>query len=245
MAYMCWVVLKRVIALVWKSSRQFFILKTAVLYPQDAPSQRFMLADRCSAEDFLPLLLGLLERAGVTAADTLLGLGDGAIWTDNIFEHLQAVRITDVYHACEYLDTVTSWCFALIQTLGWDEATRAKQRRSWYRGEVDARDWLSQHLPDVDVWLAWDEDTRMALRYLETRLDSMAYAHSKEKNYPIGSGQVEAMNKHVIGTRIKRSGMHWSETGAKTMASLRAQTCARYSLIDFQHLRHAAYPAPA
>ena len=213
-------------------------LKTAVLYPQDAPSQRFMLADRCSAEDFLPLLPGLLERASVTPADTLLGLGDGAIWIDNIFQHLQAIRITDVYHAVKYLDTV-------MQALAWDEATRAKHRRSWYRGEVDARDWLAQHLPDVDVWFAWDEDTRRALHYLETRLDSMAYAHFKENDYPIGSGQVEAMNKHVIGTRMKRSGMHWSETGAKSMASLRAQTCAKHSLIDFQHLRHDAYPAPA
>lgn len=213
-------------------------LKTAILYPQDAPSQRFMVADRCSAEDFLPLLLGLLERAGVTPADTLLGLADGAAWIDNIFEHLNAVRITDVYHAAEYLDEI-------MQTLAWDEATRSQHRRSWYRGEVDARDWLSRHLPDVDVWLAWDEATRKALHYLETRLDSMAYAHFKAKDYPIGSGQVEAMNKHVIGTRMKRSGMHWSESGAKTMASLRAQTCAKHSLVDFRHLRHAAYPAPA
>ena len=53
-------------------------LKTAVLYPQAAPSQRWMLAERCSAEAFLALLAGLLNQAGVTPADTPLGSGDGA-----------------------------------------------------------------------------------------------------------------------------------------------------------------------
>lgn len=213
-------------------------LKTAVLYPQDSPSQRFMLADRCSAEAFLPLLAGLLEAAKLCPKDTLIGLGDGAAWIDKSFEHLQAIRITDVYHACEYLDTV-------MQALGWDETSRARHRRDWYRGDVNARDWLSKHLPDPELWLAWDESAQTALSYLETRLDSMDYALFKDKGYPIGSGHIEAANKHVIGTRMKRSGMHWSEQGAAAMASLRAQTCARHSLIDFPTLRHEAYPAPA
>jgi hypothetical protein len=34
----------------------------------------------------------------------------------------------------------------------------------------------------------------------------MDYALFKDKGYPIGSGQIEALNKHVIGTRMKRSG---------------------------------------
>ena len=87
-------------------------LKTAVLYPQAAPSQRWMLAERCSAEALLALVAGLLNQAGVTPADTLLGLADGALWIDNIFCHLDAVRITDVYHATQYLDTI-------MQALHW------------------------------------------------------------------------------------------------------------------------------
>lgn len=212
-------------------------LKTAVLYPQDAPTQRFMLADRVSADDFLPLLAGLLKRANLDAKDTLIGLGDGASWIDKAFDHLQAVRVTDVYHATEYLDIV-------MQALGWNEDTRKAHRRSWYRGEVNARDWLQQHLPEPDVWLSWNEAAKTALSYIDARLDSMDYALFKAKDYPIGSGQIEGMNKNVIGTRMKRSGMHWSEHGAASMASLRAQTCAKHPLTDFQQLRHLAYPMP-
>lgn len=209
-------------------------IKSAVLYSQSSPSQRWMLADRCKAEDFLPLLAGLLKKANVTPKDTLLGLGDGAVWIDNIFEHLQAIRITDVYHAVDYLDT-------LMQALGWDEPTRQAQRCDWFRGSTNARDWLRQHLPNPEAWLTWDEPALTALNYLESRLDSMDYALFTHKGYPIGSGQIEGMNKSVIGNRLKRSGMHWSEPGAASMASLRAQTCAKHPLISFETLRFDAF----
>ena len=193
-----------------------------------------MLADRCSAEDFLPLLLGLLNQANVTPADTLLGLGDGAAWIDNIFDQLGALRVTDVYHATEYLDLI-------MQAMHWDEATRASHRRDWYRADISARDWLKKHLPNPERWLTWDEAALAALRYLEKRLDSMDYFSFKAKGYAIGSGQVEGMNKNVIGQRMKRSGMHWSIQGAAGMASLRAQLCAKRSLISFDAVRFQAF----
>lgn len=209
-------------------------LKSAVLYSQNSPSQRWMLASRCSADDFLPLLSGLLEQAQLRPQDTLIGLGDGAAWIDNCFNMLQAVRITDVYHACDYLDTV-------MQAFDWDEAKRSQHRHSWYRAEINARDWLAAHLPQPDVWLNWPKEAQTALHYLETRLDSMDYARFKQQRYPIGSGQVEAMNKFVIGKRLKASGMHWSQHGASAMASLRAQFCAERPLVDFDQLRFNAF----
>ena len=213
-------------------------IKSAVLYPQNSPGERWMLADRCSAEDFLPLLAGLLTEAKVTPQDTLVGLGDGAAWIDNICCHLDTVRITDVYHAVEYLDLI-------MQALHWDEAKRASHRRDWYRADTSARDWLTQHLPEPELWLTWDEAAIKALHYLEKRLDSMDYPSFKNNGYPIGSGQVEAMNKSVIGHRLKRSGMHWSEQGAAGMAALRAQTCAKHPLVTFDTLRFDAFSLPA
>ncbi|MDQ3397607.1 MAG: hypothetical protein M3511_07520, partial [Deinococcota bacterium] len=119
---------------------------------------------------------------------------------------------------------------------------RAQHRRDWYTGEVAAKDWLENYLPDPEVWLTWDAAQRNALVYIEKRLDSMDYPTFKVKGYPIGSGQVEAMNKSVIGNRMKRSGMHWSREGAARMASVRAQFCAKHPLVDFEQLRHRAYP---
>ena len=185
----------------------------------------------------LPMLAGLLEKANLSPADTLVGLGDGAAWIDNLFDCLGAVRVTDVYHAVERLDL-------LMQAMNWNEATRARHRRDWYRGEVSARDWLKAHLPPPEVWLGWEEATLTALNYLEKRLDSMDYPCFKAQSFPIGSGQVEGMNKNVVGQRMKRSGMHWSEQGAAAMASLRAQTCAKHSLISFDAVRFQTFFVP-
>ena len=210
-------------------------IKTAVLYPQASPGERWMLADVVGAEAFLALVAGLLARAGVTAQDTLLGLGDGASWIETTFDTLAAVRITDVFHSCTYLDII-------MQALGWQDDERAFHRRCWCRGDVGARDWLQTHLPEPQVWLAWDDEAKGALRYLENRLDNMNYPAFRNKTWPIGSGQIEAMNKAVIGHRMKRSGMHWSRSGAAGMASLHAQVCAKHLLVPSETLRHRAYP---
>lgn len=210
-------------------------VKSVVLYPESSPAERWMLANGITAEALLPQIAGLLKQAKVSPKDTLIGLGDGAAWVENIFYHLDAIHITDVYHACEYLDT-------LMQAMGWDEPTRTRHRRDWCRGEVSAKSWLARYLPDPEVWLSWDKAARNALVYLEKRLCSMDYPTFKAKGYPIGSGQVEAMNKSVIGNRLKRSGMHWSREGAARMASLRAQFCAKHPLVDLDQLRHRAYP---
>ncbi len=209
-------------------------LKTAVLYPLHSPSDRYMLADRCSSDDFLVQLSGLLKEANVSLNDKLIGLGDGALWIDKLFDHLKAIRITDVYHATEYLDVI-------MQEMNWDEQTRSQHRRAWCRGEVNAKDWLEAYLPEPDTWLSWTEKAQTALAYLENRLESMSYKDLKNQESPIGSGQIEGMNKACIGNRMKRSGMHWSEKGAKNMASLRAQTCAKHPLIEFQQLRFDAF----
>jgi hypothetical protein len=197
-----------------------------------------MLADKCSSADFLPQLAGLLQQAAVRPEDRLVGLGDGADWVEDALDTLTDLSITDVYHAVTYLDI-------LMQALNYSEASRAFHRKQWFTGKVNARDWLQDHLPDPEVWLTWSDEAQSACRYLENRLDRMAYRDFSAQGFPIGSGQVEAMNKSVIGKRMKQSGMHWSEPGAKAMASFRAQLCAKHTLIDFDDLRFNAFTLPA
>ena len=216
-------------------------IKSAVLYPAASPSRRWMLAELADSAEFLPWLKGLLARGLKTGHDTLLGLGDGANWVENAFDEVGALPITDVYHSAQYLERV-------MIALGWSESRREWQRRAWCRGEVAAREWLEQRLPAPDPksptleWLLWEPEAIEALRYLEKRLDSMDYPSFRARGFPIGSGQVEGMNKSVIGNRLKRSGRQWSREGAARMASLRAQVCAWHSLINFESLRHQAYP---
>ena len=50
----------------------------------------------------------------------------------------------------------------------------------------------------------------------------MHYAKAKEKNYPIGSGVVEAACKTLVGHRLKRSGMSWHVDGGQGILTLRS-----------------------
>lgn len=186
----------------------------------------------------MPKLAGLVRHAGVRVQDILVGLSGGALWIEGIFDHLGVRKhILDVFHSGEYLNTI-------MLALGWDDQTRARQRQRGVRGEVRARDWLAQYIPQTTPSNAWMEEARVSLRYLRARLDKMDYPDYRARGWPIGSGQIEGMNKHVIGSRMKGSGMRWSRPGASRMAAVRAQLLSRRPLAHFHHLRHHAFPSP-
>jgi hypothetical protein len=123
----------------------------------------------------------------------------------------------------------------------WPEAEREAQRRLWLRGEVHARDWFRDVLPQPQVWLQWSAEAQAALSYLAQRLDHMAYRHYKEQGCPIGSGQIEGANKSGIGARMKRGGMRWSREGISRMASLRSAQLSKCPLVGFHETRLEAF----
>ena len=211
-------------------------IKSAVLYPQASPQDRIMLAEGCDAKSFFPLLAGLTKKY-CSPEDFIVGIGDGAPWVEEALDLLANIRITDVFHSCQYLDV-------LMQELLWDEGKRIQHRQAWCRGDISAQHWLSLHLPTPDQRQHWSQAASTALDYFTARLDHMDYPAFKAKGYPIGSGQVEAMNKNVIGNRLKRSGMHWSKAGASAMAATRALAFSKLKLATFEQLRFLAY-APA
>jgi hypothetical protein len=213
-------------------------IKSVVLYPQEAPSERLVMADIRSKEELTPAIKGLLQLAGVTPQDTLVGLGDGADWVENLLDTFCDLRITDVYHAAQYLEEV-------MKALSWSDERRSATRRRFCRGEIDIAEWLKTHLPDPNVWLTWHEDALAALRYLDTRREHMHYPSFKEQGYPIGSGMIEGLNKSIVASRMKRSGMQWSRAGAARMAAWRALVTSKHPLVSFQTIRHRAFPPPS
>ena len=132
-----------------------------------------------------------------------------------------------------------------MQELAWDEAKRIHHRQSWCKGEISTQLWLSLHLPPPHQRQHWSQAALTALDYFLARLDPMEYPTFKAKAYPIGSGQVEAINKNIIGHRLKRSGMPWSKSGAAALAATRALDLSKFKLTSFNHLRFTAYPLPA
>lgn len=212
-------------------------IKAVVVYPEQAPLQRVMHADVRPIAEFQPACAGLLREAGVRASDTLVGLGDGAPWVADTLRLMGAHVVLDVFHAVSYLDTV-------MEQLGWDEVLRQDERRAWLRGECDAQQWLSTHLPPAALRPSWSEAGSTAARYLLERVDQMHYPTYRSAGWPIGSGQIEGANKSVIGHRMKRAGQHWSRPGAGGMATLRARSASVSRPLPFTALRHRAFPAP-
>lgn len=60
------------------------------------------------------------------------------------------------------------------------------------------------------------------LRYYRTQRHRMNYPEHRAAGRLIGSGVAESSHRHVLQTRMKRAGMHWSVDGAEKMARLRA-----------------------
>ena len=60
-------------------------IKSAVLYPQNAPQDRVMLAEGCSATEFLPFVAGLTKRF-CHKNDFIVGIGDGAAWVEDTLD---------------------------------------------------------------------------------------------------------------------------------------------------------------
>ena len=56
---------------------------------------------------------------------------------------------------------------------------------------------------------------------LERNQGRMQYAECWAMKIPIGGGTAESACNHVIGKRLKQSGMIWSERGAQGMLRIR------------------------
>jgi hypothetical protein len=159
-------------------------------------------------------------RCGLREALEVVYLGDGAGWVRSEHErHFhRAVFIIDWYHASEHV-----WdCGKVL----FREGTEATDR------------WVHQRLS-----LLWEGQTRLLLedlrqqysrhrggkrealddlcRYISANEEQMRYDVFRAKGYDIGSGAVEGACKHVVGKRLKQSGMIWTRAGSSATLALR------------------------
>jgi hypothetical protein len=179
----------------------------------EQPSYAAALAE---AEPFGWQLYLEAERRGVTQADEVIVIGDGAHWIWNLAEmHFPgATEIVDWYHASQYL-----WNAG---TAIYGETTAA--RANWVQQQLDAL-WNGQ-LDNVLVALAphaGDEGAVDAsISYYTTHRARMDYPSYRARGLQIGSGTIESTCKQLVSARLKQAGMIWSEAGADAVVSVRA-----------------------
>lgn len=161
-------------------------------------------------------------KCGLREAKEVIYLGDGARWIRS--EHHRhfgrATFIIDWFHASEHVwdcgkklfgegtKTTEDWVKKRLDLL-WDGWTKKllddlKEQHKKYRGSKR-------------------EAVEILIRYISTNEEQMRYDVFRSKGYKIGSGTVEGACKHLVGKRLKQSGMIWSRTGSSAVLTLRIE----------------------
>lgn len=158
-------------------------------------------------------------RRGFTQAARSVVLGDGSAWIWNTAWELfpAATQILDRYHAKEALHRAAQAIFkATGEGKPWAEQRCAELDSGRLRDVVHG---LRSHAG------ACPEAMKCALYIVRNRA-RMRYPRFRAQGLCTSTGVLEAGCKVVIGTRLKRAGMHWTVTGANTIIALR---CAKLS----------------
>ena len=176
-------------------------------------------ADVLKAEEFGGRWYALAERLGRARARRLIVLGDGAAWIWNLADmHFPgALLIVDWYHALERLWTVAHavWGKENPAADHWVQLARKPLRN----GHIERLLALLGALPARSTPAR--NAVREAITYYTHNAQRMRYRHFRRHGHFIGSGVVEAGCKHVVGQRLKGSGMRWSLPGLHSILALR------------------------
>jgi hypothetical protein len=154
-------------------------------------------------------------RRGFDRAQRRAVLGDGAPWIWNLAtEHFpDALQIVDRFHVKQHLSDVAKAIWSAASAAG---ETWAKARHD----ELDAGA-IEAVLGALAVHAEQVEAARQCGDYVTTNRDRIRYADFHAAGLCTSTGVVEAGCKTAIGTRLKRTGMHWTVAGADAIIALR------------------------
>jgi hypothetical protein len=184
---------------------------------------------RQSRARFLPVagfawMLALLARSvGYQNAPQKAFIADGAHWLWKLAEDYfpRATQILDWYHLAEHVHKAANAVFG-EGSAGAQEWARRRKAELW-EGQVEG----TLAAVEGELSRVRAESKRSSLRELRTYLENnrgrVDYPRYREAGLPIGSGQVEAQCKSLVGARCKQAGMRdWSYRGAEAVLRLRA-----------------------
>lgn len=185
--------------------------------PVRDPHSTTYLASFKSAQEFGPLARQAALQRGLPQAQQVVCLADGAPWIWEIARtcFAGAAQILDYYHASQHL-------VALARAVYNDEGAAQNWAHRWqallYDSDLDTV--LAEARQAAGPVLA--KETQLQTDYLENNRLRMDYRRFRANGWFIGSGVVEAGCKHLVGQRLKQSGMFWTERGASAVLLLRS-----------------------
>lgn len=134
-----------------------------------------------------------------------------------------ATGILDWYHVSEHLWEAARALAADDEAAVWAHAALTQLHDG---GGTALTNWLQ---PQRDATRGCRRTALQALRDdLITKLDRMDYPACRQRDWPVGSGMIEATCKQRVGARWKGSGMPWTEHGALAITGFRAADLNRH-----------------
>jgi hypothetical protein len=154
-------------------------------------------------------------RRGFALAQRCVVLGDGAVWIWNLV-HEQfpgAIQIVDRCHAKQKLNAAAHAIYGPNSERGdvWAQARKDELDA----GDVDAL--LAALTRHADA----HEEARQCRDYVERNRARLNYPEFEAQGLCTTTAVVEAGCKITVGTRLKRTGMHWTLDGANAILALR------------------------
>jgi hypothetical protein len=169
--------------------------------------------------DFAERVLREATRRGFTEAPRCVVLGDGAAWIWNTARELfpQATQILDRFHAKEVLHRTAQSIFGAT--------SEGKQRAVARCADLDDGK-LHAIIHALQPHTASFAEATKCAGYIFRNRARMRYPKFHAQGLCSSTGVLEAGCKVVVGTRLKRAGMHWTVKGADAIIALR---CSKLS----------------
>ena len=130
-------------------------------------------------------------------------------------------RVGPFWHAIEKLA-------AAAKVICLDDAAKTAKVWQWRRLLRARKDAAATILVELlasgceEVLVDGERPVHDAITYLQNNLERMNYAGAIKKGLPIGSGNVEATCKTLVGLRMKRCGSRWHNDTGNHILHLRA-----------------------
>jgi hypothetical protein len=176
----------------------------------DTSSQLSDFAERVSRE---------ANRRSFNEAPRQAVLGDGAAWIWNSAAELfpQAIQILDRFHAKEHISDIGKLLFP-----------DGIERKNWIQSRYDELDEgrLATLVKALRLGASKCKEALDCIGYIWNNRRRMRYRKFHQQGLCTSTGVVEAGCKVVVGTRLKRAGMHWTVKGANAIIALR---CSKLS----------------
>jgi hypothetical protein len=164
--------------------------------------------------EFAERALREATRRGFTEAPRCVVLGDGSAWIWNTAKELfpQAIQILDRFHAKEHLSKVGKAIYG-----------DSEPGKKWIQRRYDELDEgrLPSLLKALNRQTPQHQEASECADYIRNNRDRMRYPEFHQQGLCTATGVVEAGCKVAIGTRLKRTGMHWTVSGANAIIALR------------------------